>query len=252
MQRVRDLVAALPLGHRLLVFVPTPDVALAVAPIALVYGFVVFAIVGALKEKRGVRTAYTRKTVHFLTFTMAGFIQLWFGVPGVVVYGLTLSVLVLYALLRGQGHSWYEALARPSDAPHRTLFILVPLITTALGGVISNLLFARFAYIGYLVCGWGDAVGEPVGTRWGRHPYNVPSLSGVKAQRSLEGSAAVFAVGAIAAIGGLLAGGQPPASALAVGLAAGAAGALVEAISNHGLDNLTTQVAASAVSSWLS
>ena len=240
------------MGERLAVFVPTPDVALAVAPIALVYGFIVFAFVGTLKEKRGVRTAYTRKTLHFLTFTMAGFIQLWFGVAGVVVYGLTLSVLVAYALFRGTGHSWYEALARPSDAPHRTLFIIVPLLTTAFGGVFSNLLFARFAYIGYLVCGWGDAVGEPVGTRWGRHRYNVPSLGGVKAQRSLEGSAAVFLVGAIAAAGGLLAGGYPPASALPVGVAAGAAGALVEAFSNHGLDNLTTQVAASAVSSWLS
>jgi len=38
--------------------------------------------------------------------------------------------------------------------------------------------------------GWGDAVGEPVGTRFGRHPYRVPSLAGVPATRTLEGSLA--------------------------------------------------------------
>src|SRR5205085_1454656 len=107
------------------------------------------------------------------------------------------------------------------------------------------------AYIGYLVCGWGDAVGEPVGSRWGRHKYKVPSLTGVAATRSLEGSAAVFVVGSIAAIVGLDAIGDMSMHAVAVGVACGLAGALVEAISNHGIDNLTTQVAAAAVAYFL-
>jgi hypothetical protein len=35
------------------------------------------------------------------------------------------------------------------------------------------------------------------------------------------------------------------------GIACGGAGALVEAVSTHGLDNFTTQVAAAATAAWL-
>src|SRR5690606_40248536 len=102
-----------------------------------------------------------------------------------------------------------------------------------------------WAWVGYLAAGWAAAVGGPVGARWGSHRYRVPSRAGVPAPRSWEGSAAVLVVGAAAAvIGGLLAGFEAGV-ALRIGMAAGIAGALVEAVSNHGLDNLTVQVAAS-------
>lgn len=161
------------------------------------------------------------------------------------MFGSIVALIVLFAVWRGAGYVFYEALARPGDAPRGTLFIVVPLVTTALGGVLSNLIVPAWAWVGYLVAGWGDAVGEPVGARWGRHRYRVPSLAGVPATRSWEGSAAVLVVGAAAAvIGGLLAGFEAGV-ALRIGMAAGIAGALVEAVSNHGLDNLTVQVAAS-------
>jgi len=131
------------------------------------------------------------------------------------------------------------------------MFVIVPLITTAIGGIATNTFFPQVAYIGYLVCGWGDAVGEPVGSRWGKHPYRVPSLSGVPAERTLEGSTAVFVVGSIAAIIGMMTIGEPFTRALWIGAACGFAGAVVEAISNHGLDNLTTQIAAAAVAYFL-
>ena len=172
--------------------------------------------------------------------------------PGVTVFGIVSTLIVLYAVKRGDGYGFYEALARPADAPHRTLFIIVPLVTTALGGIATNSFFAIYAYVGYLVCGWGDAVGEPVGSRWGKHRYRVPSLAGVKAERSIEGSTAVFLSGSIAAsIGLLTAGGLLMPTAVAVGFACGLAGAIVEAVSTHGLDNFTTQVAAAAVASLL-
>jgi phytol kinase len=149
--------------------------------------------------------------------------------------------------MRGGGFPFYEALARPADAPRRTLFILVPLATTAAGGLLANLLFGAWAIVGYLVGGWGDAVGEPVGAAVGRHRYRVPSLGGVRAMRSLEGSAAVLTAGALAAFAGLLARGVDPLAAAGVGAACGVAGALVEAFSTHGTDNLTVQVAAAGV-----
>jgi phytol kinase len=148
---------------------------------------------------------------------------------------------------RGEGDRLYEALARPSDAPHRTLFVLVPLATTALGGVAANLLAPGYGYVGYLVAGWGDALGEPVGTRWGRHRYRVPTLAGVPATRSLEGSGAVLAGGFAAALAGLLFAGIEPQSAVRAAALAAVAGAAVEAGSSHGLDNLTVQAAAALV-----
>lgn len=233
-------------GEYAALFIPDSGVLLLVAPLALVYALGLALLVGRLRLRRGVPAPYTRKLFHFAVFTMATVVQLVWGLPGVVVFGSVLAIVVTYAVLRGDGFPLYEALARPTDAPRRGVFIVVPLATTVLGGVISNVLFLRYAYIGYLVCGWGDAVGEPVGTRWGRHRYRVPSLAGVPATRSIEGSAAVLAVGTLAAFIGLLAGGFAAADAVPIALAAGAVGAAVEAISTHGLDNLTVQVAAAA------
>ena len=125
------------------------------------------------------------------------------------------------------------------------------IITTLLGlGALNsqnNLLFGAFAYVGYLVAGWGDAIAEPVGRAWGRHRYRVPSLAGVPAYRSLEGSAAVCIVGGLAAFLGLWFGGVTAGVALGTAIACGLAGAAVEAISNHGLDNLTVQLAAAGM-----
>jgi phytol kinase len=230
---------------------PTPRLLLIVAPIAAGYLLLVAWFVGYLRTRRNVRTAYTRKLFHFLVFTGAGIVHLMWRLPGVTVFGIVSTLIVVYAVHRGSGFALYEALARPSDAPHGALFIIIPLVTTALGGIATNSFFAAYAYVGYLVCGWGDAVGEPVGSRWGRHTYNVPSLAGVRAQRSIEGSTAVFVVGTVAAIIGLRAAGVAMHTALGVGIACGAAGALVEAFSTHGLDNFTTQVAAAAVASLL-
>ena len=95
------------------------------------------------------------------------------------------------------------------------------------------------------------AVGEPVGTAWGRHRYSVPSLAGVPATRSLEGSAAVFLVGGLAASLGLAFTGVAPAQAVGVGFCCGAVGAAVEAVSHHGTDNLTIQLSSAGTAYFL-
>lgn len=223
---------------------PDLRLVLLLVPVALVFAGAAGALAARLRG-RGVRVPYTRKVFHFLIFTGAGAVHLEWGLPGVICFGSGVALVVLWAVAAGPGQPLYEALARPTDAPRRSLFVLVPLATTALGGLASNLLFADAALFGYLVAGWGDAVGEPVGARWGRHPYRVPSLAGVPAARTLEGSLAVAAAGCAAAlVGGVLAG-LPAASAIGVALACGLAGAAVEAFSTHGLDNLTVQLAAS-------
>lgn len=225
---------------------PEPWMLLTLAPLFLVYGAAAAWFAGWLRIGRGIKTSYTRKIFHFSIFTTAGLIQLQWGLPAVSLFGGIMASIVIYAVWRGDSFPFYEAMARETDRPRRSMFILVPLATTAIGGLASNLFFPQFAFVGYLVCGWGDALGEPVGARWGRHDYRVPSIGGVPAHRTLEGSAAVCIGGAIAAATGLALFGFPLATAVGVGIGCGVFGALVESFSNHGLDNLTIQVAASA------
>ena len=107
--------------------------------------------------------------------------------------------------------------------------------------------------IGYLVTGFGDAIAEPVGTRFGRHPYSAPSLSRVKAIRTWEGSAAVFLASTA-----IIFAGMPLLPAmdlrtyhlLMVPIIALSAG-ILEALSPHGWDNLTLQVVPSLLASVL-
>ncbi|MDB5262667.1 MAG: dolichol kinase [Adhaeribacter sp.] len=227
--------------------IPSKAEILLLSPLIFIYVLLVAILVCYLKKYRSVKTPYTRKIFHFLIFTTAGIFQYRFGLSLVVLFGCIVSIFVLAAVLIGEGFVFYEALARETDRPYRTFFILVPLFTTALGGVLINIFFAKFSFIGYLVGGWGDAVGEPIGTRWGKHRYAVPSLMGVPAQRSLEGSAAVAVVSTAVAFAGLYLAGYSGPQAIATAVACGLGSAAVEAVSNHGLDNLTIQVAAAGI-----
>ena len=230
---------------------PSKNLILMAGPFIFIYVVLIAVLVCYLKIRHQMRTPYTRKIFHFLIFSTAGIFQYRFGLPLVVLFGSVVSVIVLAAVMIGEGFVMYEALARENDRPHRTLFVLVPLLTTALGGVLINIFFPKFAFIGYLVGGWGDAVGEPVGTRWGKHRYAVPSLMGVPAQRSLEGSLAVVVVSTLISFIGLYAFHYPVPTALGTAILCGVGSAAIEAISNHGLDNLTIQVAAAGIASMV-
>jgi len=222
-------------------------------PPGLAWSFAALWFAGWL-QRRGARTGYTRKVFHFLIFTTVAALEWRLGTPAVCLFGAACTVAVFTAVWRGPGSLFYEAIARPKDAPHRTLFVLLPYFATLVGGVASNLFFGPVAVAGYLVTGLGDAIGEPVGTMLGRHTYRVRSLSSVPAVRSLEGSAAVFVMSAVAV---LLASLASPHIALAASwpakvLAIAAASTLVEAASPHGWDNLTMQIVPSALAwAWL-
>lgn len=212
------------------------------------------ALSAARLKRNGMRTPYTRKVFHFLVFSAAGILQYYYGLGAVSLLGGIVFLIVIAALIAGERWWFYKALARETDAPHQKKFILLPLLATAAGGIASNLLFPHTAYLGYFVGGWGDAVGEPVGTKWGKHRYKVPTLFGVRATRSIEGSAAVMLVSAI--IASVCIYNDPVfnttvAVSLLYGLLCGIAAAVIEAVSSHGLDNLTMQLCAAGVAHWL-
>ncbi|MBN2105194.1 tryptophan-rich sensory protein [bacterium] len=205
-------------------------------------------IAGRIKATYHWQSGYTRKIFHFMIFTAAAVIQLIWSLPGVILFGGIVASVILWACFRKSQSPFYQSIARPKDAPHQTLFIIIPLISTALGGLLSNLLFHEYAVFGYLVAGWGDAAAEPVGIHWGKHPYSVPSLAGVKVLRSLEGSLALFITGIMSCILFMsLFFHQNPENILSVAFFCALTGTLVEAVSYHGLDNLTVQLAVSGM-----
>jgi phytol kinase len=177
---------------------------------------------------------------------------LW-GVPAVNLLGGIVSVQIAWLLVRGEGNVFYEGLAREEDRPHRSLYILLPFLATGAGGILSSWLFGPACLLGFLITGWADAIAEPLGVRFGRHRYRVPTLrKGVSTQRSLEGSLGVLAASFAAAwIGARIAypGAGPGTYAGAAAIVAVTA-ALVEALSHHGTDNFTVQVSASGIA-WL-
>ncbi len=193
----------------------------------------------------------SRKCFHVGVFTGAVPAQLFLGFWGVVVYGTAIAFLVLVAVALGERMPLQRALARPQDGRDGARDLLLPLASTALGGLVGALLVGSFAVVGYLVCGWGDGAGEPVGRRFGRHRYSSPFSFGRPATRSLEGSAAVFLMGALggwAALSlldfGIVAG-------VGVGALCGFSGALAEGLSTHGTDNCWTQIAPSLLAWWI-
>ncbi len=208
-------------------------------------------LVAYLNKYKQVKVPYTRKIFHFLIFSFAGLLQYFYGLGAVTILGSVTSIIVLLAVYKGKGFAFFDSLARKTDEPHASKFILIPLLATASGGILSNLLVPSFAFIGYLVGGWGDAVAEPVGTRYGKHQYTVPTLFGVKATRSLEGSAAVFIVSVLLLFFTYLNFGLTIWFSVLYSIICAMIATLVEAFSSHGLDNLTIQVAVSLTSYYL-
>lgn len=218
-------------------------------PAGMIWAWACLSFSGYLKVKKGLRTGYSRKTFHFLIFSSVALIQWIWGTKIVCLFGGMTSIVIFYAILRGDGHPMYEAMAREKDAPKKTHYIVVPFFATLIGGLASNIFFGPVAVIGYLVTGMGDAVGEPIGVRFGKHTYKVPSLTKVKAIRSYEGSAAVFLMSVVAIICGMALNPNLGFNGLSLVLvpALGLACALTEAVSPHGWDNASMQV----IPSWL-
>jgi len=206
-------------------------------------------LAGALKRYAGWKTGYTRKALHFLIFFTAVALHIWGGMPAVNVLGVGMGIFVFFSVRAGDGNIFFEAMAREKDFPRRGYFIIVPYLTTAAGGLVSNLLFGECSIMGYALCGSADAIAEPVGVRFGKHKYSVPSLRRVKtAERTLEGSLSVFLVSmGLSLLFFVVLYHLPWTQALLSSLILSIVLVFVEAFSFHGADNLTIQVAASAL-----
>jgi phytol kinase len=232
---------------------PSLKLILWLLPSSFIFGLFILFFAGILKKDFKVRTGLTRKLFHFVVFGSAGIIQFFIGLPATLVFGGGISLVVLYALLKGDEHILYEALARESDEPTRARYVIMPYFATLFGGLTVNLLFIPLHSLsGYLVTGLADAIGEPVGVKWGKHKYKVPSLSGFVSYRSIEGSLAVFlSVFFIFLFISILSSVVFTTLLFTMILLSSAVVTLVEALSPHGWDNFTTMIVGSLLSFWI-
>ena len=202
---------------------------------------------GALKAAGRMPCDVARKVNHVLALAGGA---LWFGwlpereawASGVAAAAVLVGLAVVVCAFRQRFPFRYafQANTRRSDAPHEAFYFWSSWAITAGGLAGIHLAFEDLAVTrtAALLVGVGDGVAEPVGRRLGRHTYRVPSPAGGRAVRSVEGSVSVF-LGCLAVLlacfgpGVLLA-----AVALSLVLTA------VEAVSPHGLDNLTIPVVA--------
>jgi len=210
------------------------------ALLALGWSFACLSFVAYLKGKRRLPTGYTRKLFHVLIFSSAAVVSVFGGFWAVCVFGAMVSLMVALAVFRGQGNSFYEALAREQDGPDRTYYIVVPYFATLIGGMTSNVIFGPLAVVGYLVGGLGDAAGEPAGVRWGRHSYTASGGS----TKTLEGSLAVLVLSVVALVIGVAI--SPQLSfdlrSLIILPSIAIVCTLVEAFSPRGWDNVSMQI----------
>jgi phytol kinase len=224
---------------------PEPKVIGIITPLTIVSIFFFLYVSGTLKLNYKIKTNYTRKLFHILVFTLAGIIGYFYGQMAVMFYGGITGLIMIYIIYLSDGYLLFEGVAREQDNPHRSFYIGVPFICTAMGGLFNSFIFGQFAIVGYFVAGWGDAIGEPIGVRFGKHKYNVPSFQDVKCQRSVEGSIAVFIMSYFAVWVGLSTiGGLSCLEIILASILAGIGTSIIEAGSPHGIDNFTTQVTA--------
>jgi len=213
-------------------------------PAALLWATACLMFAGFLKTRWNWKTGYTRKVFHFLIFGTVAIVHWIGGTPDVCLFGGMTTLVIAHAIFRGPGYFMYEAMARENDEPRRTHYIVVPYFATLIGGLISNIFFPDTVVFGYLVAGLGDAIAEPVGTRFGKHKYRVPAIRGVRSVRSLEGSSAVLIVSALVLIACLAFSPQFVLSgrSMLIVILIAVISTLVEAVSPHGWDNTTMQV----------
>jgi phytol kinase len=210
-----------------------------------VWAFLCSKAAAYLKTKKALKTGYTRKAYHFLVFISAAVINLISGFTGVCLFGMIISCFIYYALLRRKNSGLYLAMARETDHPHSTLYIIIPYLATVSGGILINYFFPGFVIIGYLICGIADASGEVIGTMYGKHFFKVKLLNIHRAVKSLEGSGSIFIIGfLIYAVYSIIASQHISLSLMGLVLLSSLIVTITEIITPKGFDNLTIQIIA--------
>jgi phytol kinase len=186
----------------------------------------------------------SRKIYHIFIFTAAWFIQTFFGFYALIIFAGIVLLMAFDMLFIKKDKSLM--LSMSATATHffskTTKHITVPFFMTALGGILTNIFFAPYAPLGYLVAGWGDAAGGIIGKNIGKHFYSIKLFGKYKVKKTIEGSMGVYIFSVLAIMIGLHFLGITFLTAFLVAIFFGLIITLVEAVSPLHSDNLTIQL----------
>jgi phytol kinase len=215
-----------------------------------IYAISLIAVAEWLRRSFSIRQERTRKLVHvgagMWIFGVLALFDSW--MIGVLPFATFIIGNYLFYRYR-----IFHAMDSQEDTPGTVYFaIALTLLFGLLWRPQGPINRAPYAVAGALALTWGDALAALVGRRYGRHRYRIWG-----GERSLEGSAAMFAASAMSMFMALA---LLPGSALcayaapielgrallATLLGAGAA-TLAEAVSPHGTDNLSVPLVAATV-----
>jgi dolichol kinase len=207
-------------------------------------------VTGRLRRRGWLRQGDGRKISHIVVLVGGAFCFGWLpereAVAQSAAAGIALMSLVGLVCLFRRRPVFADAFlgnTRESDARHEATFFwsswlagMLALLATQL--VLGDVAVTRTAA---LLVGIADGIAEPVGRRIGRHRYPVPSLvRGRPCSRSIEGSAAVLLASFAVVVGCYWSGhASAPAPLLASAAVVSVILSVVEAISPHGLDDVT-------------
>lgn len=153
------------------------------------------------------RVAYTRKVMHVVTFALPWTLQHAFGLADSLAAALSASFLVPLHMLvflepiRRRSKivaTMFRGIERPEDRPYTLWWLLTQYAATyavyaLLYGAMIHREITEWMLIPLLVMAIGDGLAEPIGVRFGKHPYRTTPLNGGRSyRRTWEGSACVF------------------------------------------------------------
>ncbi|MCM2369223.1 hypothetical protein [Aporhodopirellula aestuarii] len=164
---------------------------------------------GWLVVNRNWKVNYTRKINHFALMLCPFLLAKVFPYqPSITTFLATVCVFTIATLAMSHPvrervsmmKTAFAAVDRPEDRPHTLLWIISQAVVAAI--VLMGIFLAfqeldipALVSIPLVVTGIGDGLAEPVGVRFGKHTYRVPSLAKNRSYvRSIEGSACVWIV----------------------------------------------------------
>ncbi len=214
------------------------------------YAIGLIALAEWLRRAAGVRQEWTRKLVHIGAGMWVFGVLALFDTWQIGVLPFATFIIGNYLFYR---YRLFGAMDSQDGTPGTVYFaIALTLLFGLLWRPQGPIDRAPFAVAGAMALTWGDALAALLGRRYGRHHYRIWD-----GERSLEGSAAMFAASALVMFlalallpGSALCANAAPIElgrALPAALLAAGAATLAEAISPHGTDNLSVPLVAAAV-----
>ncbi|MEI6776296.1 MAG: phosphatidate cytidylyltransferase [Chloroflexales bacterium] len=210
--------------------------------ISFVYATSLILVAEVIRRRRGYPQEFTRKIVHvgagMWVLGVLSLFENWY--IGIIPFAS--FIFINYIVWR---YKLLEAVDAPDSTPGTVYFALtITILFAFLWRTGSPNDHGYIAAAGTMAMTWGDALAAIIGKVWGRHKYTVGAST-----RSYEGSLAMFLASGTAMFLVLLLGPgssiSPHAAPLGFGvsLIAAFAAALIatgaEAISPHGMDNIS-------------